>query len=66
MRRNPVWLLILLTVLAVGLPGIGAREKPISREQMIPTLETALHQLAAAAEQALPDIEARAFRLGLA
>ena len=65
MRRAVMWALMLSVVLGIGLQGMCEQGKPIPLEQVVPTMETSLQQLAVEAQQAVPQSEALASRLGM-
>jgi hypothetical protein len=60
-----MWALMLSVVLGIGLQGMCEQGKPIPLEQVLPTLETSLQQLAVEAQRAVPQAEALASQLGM-
>jgi hypothetical protein len=60
-----MWALMLGVVLGIGLQGMCEQGKPIPLEQVIPTMETSLQQLAAEAQRHVPQAEELASRLGI-
>ena len=65
MRGILMCVLILVVAVSVGLQGVSEQGKPIPPEEMIPTLETALQQLAEEAQQTLTQAETLARELGM-
>ena len=65
MNRTLAWMLVLVVVMAVGIQVLCEGAKPVPVEQLIPTLETVLRQLAVEARQAIPQAERFASALGM-
>ncbi len=65
MQRACVWVVVLVVVAIVGIQGLSEWEKPFTEDQVIPSLESALQQLAQCAQNTPHQTKKLASKLGM-